>query len=637
MLASLRVAQLAYGRLPSPLSALVPVLSQQQQQHVCVQNRYFAKNSNKKRRERARQLRQNRRREEERKKRRMNNLHTNAKVKRILSACDFWFSDANLRCDDFLRGELGDYQSFVRLTTLEIMAKFEGWTTGRLIYDALKSDAGKNRYSVICNKDLVEKVALNQRRQLRCRENEEMKEAREQAKVDKMHKKWRKKRIKKLKVSLEEMQVEFFSPIWKQLKKDQLDWEKNELEREKNQEQKRLEEQHVRQLVAQSVANTKNLISQMTTGLKTGPQETDNESNLSFDDNIENLNEEDIDWQEYYDGEYGIQLYEDNLMYAAALTELENLENEIESEWCDYHWGKRMDRDFERMMRRERLHVRKEFDEIEELVLNDDKTIIEDEILPQLIEDDGSDSLKYALVQHKKVKERMASLQYLEEGNGFDEGGVDWYNDDIDVFDREECAMVDTSQDYSDGLESIEQEWSESKSKKKKKESLEIYSSGRKVEVIDGTGQKLREFCQRLTQSLDRSKVKAIGFDVEYGNLEIDSGGNLPEMLQLASPEESGPVGLIWIDKFNNNGKNMIGDENCQHLFDILGNHEILKVGVGISNDAKHLASWWGITDPEDSCFYFSGMVDIGKEPEDCLFQKKLERYDFYRITEKVR
>ena len=112
---------------------------------------------------------------------------------------------------------------------------------------------------------------------------------------------------------------------------------------------------------------------------------------------------------------------------------------------------------------------------------------------------------------------------------------------------------------------------------------------------------------------MDRSKTRADGFDVEYCSLGIDIRGNLPAMLRLASPGHNGPVGLIWLDKFPNHGKDMIGRQHetpgHKELFSILRDSSNPKVGVGSSLDARNLVAWWGMTIPG-----YGGLVDLEDE-----------------------
>ena len=157
------------------------------------------------------------------------------------------------------------------------------------------------------------------------------------------------------------------------------------------------------------------------------------------------------------------------------------------------------------------------------------------------------------------------------------------------------------------------------KSKTKKrmgKSSLPKYSSCREVQVITNTKQ-LNTFCDALHNE------QVLGFDVEYCTLETDIRNTLPAMLSLAS---SNKVGLIWLDKFTNNGKDMLSDPECESLFSLLANSSIQKVGVSASSDAKHLASWFGITDARFTSEFFSGMVDMELIDNDKLWEKSLQQ-----------
>ena len=75
--------------------------------------------------------------------------------------------------------------------------------------------------------------------------------------------------------------------------------------------------------------------------------------------------------------------------------------------------------------------------------------------------------------------------------------------------------------------------------------------------------------------------------------MEMDIRGNLQAMLQLASPEPNGVVGLIWLDKFPNHGKDMINDKGYEEFRSLLNDSSISKVGAGASADARNLAMWW--------------------------------------------
>eukprot|EP00581_Thalassiosira_minuscula_P010493 CAMPEP_0183710686 /NCGR_PEP_ID=MMETSP0737-20130205/6357_1 /TAXON_ID=385413 /ORGANISM="Thalassiosira miniscula, Strain CCMP1093" /LENGTH=574 /DNA_ID=CAMNT_0025939011 /DNA_START=185 /DNA_END=1909 /DNA_ORIENTATION=+ len=195
---------------------------------------------------------------------------------------------------------------------------------------------------------------------------------------------------------------------------------------------------------------------------------------------------------------------------------------------------------------------------------------------PTSIVDDESSNLEFALVRPKKVK--------LHEY--FDKNG-----DMINVVTNECKEGKDRPSNPVNRYEK--------------------YFSNREVYVVENA-QQLVTFCHALVEKSGSNA--AIGFDVEYCRLNEDIRGSLPAMLTLASsdPMMKGIVGLIWLDKFPNHGKDMHIDPECQELMSILSNPSISKIGVGVSRDAKHLASWWGI-DSNSAKYFFSGMVDMAQ------------------------
>jgi len=67
---------------------------------------------------------------------RKKSLHPAAKWKRILSACDFWFSRNNLSTDIFLRATLQQHNGYIPISTLLTFPKFHDGrpTTGQRLY-----------------------------------------------------------------------------------------------------------------------------------------------------------------------------------------------------------------------------------------------------------------------------------------------------------------------------------------------------------------------------------------------------------------------------------------------------------------------------------------------------------------------
>jgi hypothetical protein len=164
-----------------------------------------------------------------------------------------------------------------------------------------------------------------------------------------------------------------------------------------------------------------------------------------------------------------------------------------------------------------------------------------------------------------------------------------------------------------------------------KKRSHNNYNTSRKV-VILRNKKGLETFCDSLRRAAEASAAQwsgdanacAIGLDVEYGSLELDIRNTLPAMLQLSAPNSNGPVGLLWLDKFPNVGRDILTDDAYAPLQSLLADPAILKVGVGASKDAQHFAAWCGIEDRDCIGYFFSGIVDIEEEVDERVQRKNL-------------
>ena len=201
----------------------------------------------------------------------------------------------------------------------------------------------------------------------------------------------------------------------------------------------------------------------------------------------------------------------------------------------------------------------------------------------------------------------------------------DVISDDTVLFNSYEYALLRpkridyTRLDYDEYyIEQISKPPKQPKKKRLGKSTLPKYTSDRKVHVIRSTKQ-LNAFCN----TLNSSNETVLGFDVEFCTLEEDLRNSLPAMLSIASSEK---VGLIWLDKFDNNGKNMLSDPECEPLLSLLADSGVQKVGVGVTSDAKRLASWWGVTDTSFTSHYFSNIVDMNHITDnDKLCNKSLQ------------
>ncbi|KAL7550190.1 hypothetical protein ACHAWF_013429 [Thalassiosira exigua] len=224
---------------------------------------------------------------------------------------------------------------------------------------------------------------------------------------------------------------------------------------------------------------------------------------------------------------------------------------------------------------------------------------VSDEDLPSLV-DDGSAIHAFALVRPKKVHPEdyaVTPREPLSVDKGKDESGE---------FATTTSDEEDTTSNLDNSEEKAEEPSPPTKVKRHKR-----YASKRQVCVIKNA-QQLASFFDKLNSFADRSgSDAAIGFDVEYCRTEDDIRDTLPAMLTLASSDPGGIVGLVWLDKFPNQGKGMINDPACGDLLSVLNDNSCKKVGVGATKDAKNLAAWWGIDDPEFIGHFFSGMVDL--------------------------
>jgi hypothetical protein len=176
-----------------------------------------------------------------------------------------------------------------------------------------------------------------------------------------------------------------------------------------------------------------------------------------------------------------------------------------------------------------------------------------------------------------------------------------------------------------------EEEKGEEKTMKKKKPSMKKYGTGREVVVLRGT-KGLEKFCTDLVAATkefaarhkDNPKACAIGLDVEYCSLELDIR-MLPAAMQLSAPGRKGPVGVLWLDKFPNHGRDMLSDKKCAPLLSLLADSTLQKVGVGVSKDAKNLASWWGVDDKKYINHFITNMIDLENELDENVNQKSLQ------------
>ena len=552
----------------------------------------------KKARQRDQQLRYNDRQNRRTETGRQNNLHPAAKMKRILSACDFWFSDGHLRRDVFLTRELNDFGGWARIGTLANFDKLRGWTDTSLVFRALDHPAVEKRYRVVVNRAFVEAGVRNRLRRNRQTKLNEQFVQQQQAEEQKE----RKDRMQELEAQLNKMREEYYRPLYKMLLDECDEYEKNQDATD------RALEEAKRQEVLANMDPVERWLETARDKIRTA-KEWFAAPEQVIDMKEEEEEEDDDDemmWQWYWEGHCEEALMEEDEEFAELRREMESLEHqeehEEEAKWLEADWDRRMMRDFGEVTRDNKFHDDQSDHALypEVTIRGDDDLTIEE--LPFPVVDDGSDLLKYALVRHRR--KTLDIINSLSDVPDDDDMGDDDMGDDYE-FNELDSPLHDDDDD--DDLLVLPEGPPRKpvKFKKPQTKHLPKYTSQRKVHVIKNPAQ-LRAFCIKLKKSLERystssansnnntnattTKTTAIGFDVEYCTLEMDIRNTLPAMLQLASPQgdQAGIVGLIWLDKFPDFGRQVMnnsGDSNSDDsyadLLSILSDPHILKVGVG--------------------------------------------------------
>jgi hypothetical protein len=269
-------------------------------------------------------------------------------------------------------------------------------------------------------------------------------------------------------------------------------------------------------------------------------------------------------------------------------------------------------------------------------------------------DDDEIKDVRNAFVRHRRVTlEFIAMIEQEIYQNMLDsddeDGDNDLYNDNGDDYsgDGDDYSGVDLESDSHDflhndsGMEQLraarqlgkgKNNTSDKTTKDDEKEATPVkaipqknYGSNRPVALITNA-KELRSFCESLVQSAqtyctqhnNEPNAYAIGMDVEYCSLELDIRTTLPAMIQLCGPDKvKGPVGLIWIHRFPNHGRDLLTNAyDYEPLIKIFADPKLYKVGVGLTYDATNLAQWCGISDKKDVAYFFSGLVNLEDVPD---------------------
>lgn len=585
-------------------------------------------------RESEKQKRRNEYRARQSKLKRQKNLHKAGKMKRILSATDYWFSESNLVHDYHLQEQLYLYKGHVPLKELLTFPKFEHWVDLPLLYDAYTNPAAKKRYHVVVSPDLME----HGKQQVKRRQEAQRQAERNRAKREKELKRKRRKRAKERKRIRQEREEEVFDIVRQRILQERKEWLREEREKEEAKHKEALlEESSVRGFLERNRTFTEPVINLMDAVVSmTSPPNEEDELTLDdidddavfeaiycgeYDEYVDYLELNDLEDDDDYDDEYDDRIDDQLFMQEDDWSVWPGEKVTTSSSHSDdeKQTGSDSPRDSSNVLDFDPL-LREQDADPSSLVENEthvsNSTATADEKAGEKEsrkEDDGTVNLEHALLRHKRV-----TFEYLEK-----------LRNPLVIHDwNDEACIYDGYNDVHYGdpfMDEWGNEWNDrdDKPKQPKRKEMQQYRIDKQRQVVlIQTPEKLKNFCAKLLASVrknvaahgNRPQFSAIGFDVEYCSLELDIRGTLPAMLQLAGPGEKAPIGLIWLDKFPNHGRDMLGMETYKPLFDILGNYEILKVGVGASKDVRHLASWWGINDREYTDYYFAGIFDLEDE-----------------------
>ncbi len=567
----------------------------------------------------------------EKKLKRQKNLHPAAKMKRILSATDYWFSHVNLMTDHYVKEQLYWHKGYIPLVQLLTFPKFKHWVDLPLLYQAYTNPAAKKRYKVIISQELIQHGKAEAKRQEQLQRNFEKNRAKrekERKRRQRLEARRRKRlRTKRYDEVFEIVRQRLFENLQKQVQ------EEAEI-KQANAKQALREEASVRGFLERNLTYTKPIVKMLEAVDSLMKSTLNAREELTLDD----IDDEDV--------HYAISdEYAEEFCDYLELQDLNDDDDDLDVEYPDYYQPNRQNdwnvskkanieipdssekqpgsdsaQDlssssnvfvFDPLMQEQDANPTEETGiENENLISNSATDDAED--VEQEKQGNEDVNLEHALVRHKRV-----TFEYLQE---LSRPIVD-VSDEMkeSIYDGYSDTFVDQWSNEWDGLE----EGDDKPKKPKKSANMKQYSivKSRQVMLINTPG-KLKNFCDLLMESVrtnvaahgDDPNFSAIGFDVEYCSLELDIRNTLPAMIQLAGPGNTAPVGLIWLDKFPNHGQNVIGMDNCQPLLDILADHKILKIGVGASKDVNHLAKWWGINDRKFIDYYFAGIIDLEYE-----------------------
>jgi hypothetical protein len=727
----------AYGWRKS-LSAPIVVVSNDHFHNSIIQKRKFGAKKKKKKGKKKKKARMSEEEEYLRMVRRKNrgkrNLHPAAKWKRVLSACDYWFSKANLLSDDFLRDKLKRYHGYVPIKVLLTFPKFHGWTDAELLVDAFNSTGG-DRYIVKFDPNLW----------LRDPPVASKKDGSRKTKLDPSPAS--KTMTQSIPPSLRADDVLLNDDLFS------FSFEKKSDSIETDEGSSTLSFDGVAETTAVTAVEVRNATT-MNDAKRTGISDDRNRLGIGSDDDYDTNDDEwndldfdsDDDWNDvtldtkeigvdnerydstpaqYQDLDDGIGNRSERNVSSARFNndstaatysdvnvfsedppsdhesndvDLDSNENgdyikrklsnahigddssaaqrndwDVSDEEPSHHQSN--DSDFDAYGSDDDIKPNgfrdadRSTDEWEDLDFNSDDEISDDEwndvdsddddksvqFTPRRKdyddEEDSDDVVVSDLERYlygfedlfsKPTREAKCEMHLNDDPNDIHNAFVRHRRVNLEYIymleEEMEQNMSQEDNEYDDEMDDghsdpYEKEVEvEEQDETKKEIRHKEYVSQRQVKVIK-TPRELQIFCADLVESAKQSFAKhdsqesayAVACDMEYCSLELDIRGNLPALIQLAGPSPTGPVGLIWLDKFPNHGRDLLANPDYAPLTALFADPKLLKVGVSLSYDVVNLASWCGVTEKDHRDFFFSGIVDIDEVTDENVNGKSLQ------------
>jgi La domain len=629
------------------------------------------------------------------------NLHPAAKWKRILSACDFWFSRTNLLKDDFMRETLKRHSGTIPIQVLLTFPKLQHWTTPSLLIEAFTCN-NSDRYQILYNPELWNQPSRPQSQS-------------SSVSNSKISRSTRKDNIALFTDDYEMLMSahnenddsdDYNTDSDDEEKEKDSDWNPymsdldTDIDNHANRSTKittatrilrtmsqndmpLIESQFISEPSHQATSrmhhhNYNDKSNQMTEADYFESSTNDEREDTTMTFHMGDTTVPSSFHQHQSDSAYstGNESNSNNLTSVMTTTTTSNY-NDIDIEWKDLDFDDNDDDD--EIEDTSTDHYQNRGRRIINVQANDGSDT-DDDYYDHDDDEDGENDVGYevaenstdhyyypnqdvrnAFLRHRRVNlEYIAMIEEEISQNTFDEDedesmqqSDDENDNNRDLFDNEdgESSKLDgpTRNDNATIEDDAESEDDTDLVVTVEKTPMKKYGTSRPVKLITTTKQ-LRIFCTELVRSAEANckqhknnpNAYAIGMDVEYCTLEYDIRNNLPAMIQLSGPTNQGPVGLIWIHNFPNYGRDLLTNtEDYGPLILLLADPKLFKVGVSLSRDTVNLAQWCGISDKKHVDYFFSGVVNLDEvQDNDNVRNKSLQEMAelvLHRLLPKVK